>query len=624
MIQIFIKIANSLIGKIIFAAILFGMVFVWGIGGITETSRSTNSAIKVGGEKVSLKKLDEIFAVEREKFSKLTGKYVSPKEAIGMGLLSKVVQEQVEKMVLNGVKEELGLTATNAAIRRYVENHPAFQDVNGHFDRTIFMAYLRQMGLSEQGMAEQLQEELAIQHLNRALMGLGYAPKDMAKAAYAYQNEKRNITAVEIKADQLKIEKQPTEAELKDLYDIFAEDKFMTPEYRTFRYLKLTPADMVDRVIVSDDEIDVVLSERQAQFNVPEKREISQIFFKDQEAAEKALKGLNAKNFNEVAKKAGQEKPSFGFVAENELMEELAEVAFKAKKGDIVGPVESMTGWHILWVRDIQKAQEMPIAEMRTKIKKQIAEEKSYAKMEETVRQLEDILGMGENLEKAGSELKIALHTVDTVDVAGKQKNGNTLTDDLNNKELLQSLFTLKVGESTPLFEGENSYIVAEVDKVTPVGMKTFDEVRSEVISLWKNNHKQEQLTQTVSDVLKRLEKGDSLVSQATFLNFPVIHENNLTRTGNDKINPNVAKKIFETTDKVIQVPTEVGVLIVQLNSVSKPDATDKELKTMQEELRQQIGQELYQEVIAGYAQDMGVNVNTEAIDKTFSVYQVE
>ena len=46
---------------------------------------------------------------------------------------------------------------------------------------------------------------------------------------------------------------------------------------------------MIDRGIVSDDEIDVVLSERQAQFNVPEKREINQIFFKDQESAEKAL-----------------------------------------------------------------------------------------------------------------------------------------------------------------------------------------------------------------------------------------------------------------------------------------------------------------------------------------------
>ena len=71
MIQFFIRIANNWVGKVIFGALLFGMVFVLGIGGLGNTVRSTDSAIVVGRKSVSMQQLDEQFKIERQKLSEL-------------------------------------------------------------------------------------------------------------------------------------------------------------------------------------------------------------------------------------------------------------------------------------------------------------------------------------------------------------------------------------------------------------------------------------------------------------------------------------------------------------------------------------------------------------------------
>ena len=630
MIQFFIKMSNSVIGKVIFLAIFLGMVFVLGIGGITEMNRSPDDAIRVGNKKLTMRQLDEVFKQETRKLSAIMGgQLISPAQAVEMGLLENVVRQQTNDMIMAEVKKELGLTASNASVQKYVERNPAFADATGKFDRNLFLAYLRQSGLSEKALAQKLQDELAAQHLINAIQRVSFAPNQMAKLAYKYQNEKRSIAALHVEIDKIAINEKPTEDELNTYYEAYLSDKFMTPEYRSYSYIRLTPEMMRDKVQVSDSEIDFVFDERKSQFDTPEKRLVSQMYFKDEESARAVLEKVSSENFEKIAEdELGQTKEDtdFGFVSQNELMEELSEPVFAAEKNQIIGPVESMTGWHILWVRDIQKAQEMPVNKVRAEIKKQLIDSKIFDKREELVRRLEEILGEGKTLEVAAKDLNVELKKIKEVDITATLKNGQKLEGDVANQDLLQSLFLLNKGESTPLFETADSVIVAELTDIVPVGAKPFNDVRSELISLWKTEKQKEKLPKTVDTIIERVRSGNSLQSQGTFSKFNLIQDNALTRASVEKLPLNVIEAVFKQKkgkDEVLQTTTDKGIMITIVNDVYYPDSSkDKEgFNSVKEMVKDLTANELVTALIASYADELGVVVNENAIKQAFSIY---
>ena len=633
MIQLFIKMSNSVVGKVIFLAIFLGMVFVLGIGGITETNRSPDNAVQVGNTKLTMRQLDELFKQETKKLSAMMGgQYISLKQAIEMGLLDNVVRQQTNAMIMDDIKKELGLTASNASVQKYVERNPAFADATGKFDRNLFLAYLNQSGISERALAIKLQDELASQHLTNAIKSVSYAPNLMSKIAYKHQNEKRNVTALHIETDKISIDEKPTDEELQTYYEAYLSDMFMTPEYRSYSYVRLTPEMMREHVQVMDEEIDMVFDERKEQFNTPEKRLVSQMYFQDEESAKAILDGLTAENFEIVATdKLGQKKEDtdFGFVSQNELMSELSEPVFSAQKNQIIGPVESMTGWHVLLIRDIQKAQEMPAEKVRAEIKKQLADTKIFDKRDEMVRRLEDILGEGKTLTDASNELNLKLETVKEIDITGTLKNGKKLDGDFVSQDLLQSLFVLNKGESTPLFETIDSVVVAELNDITPVGTKSFKDVRSELVALWKEEKRKEKLQEIVNSVVERVQKGHSLKTQGTFSKFQVIQEPALTRVSIEKLPLNVIEQVFKqkTGDaEMTQIPTEKGIILAVVNAIHHPDSSlDKEgFNQVKETVKDLTATELVNAVIDSYAKDIGIKVNEPAIQQAFSVYMSE
>ncbi|MBQ7412918.1 MAG: peptidyl-prolyl cis-trans isomerase [Alphaproteobacteria bacterium] len=629
MIQFFIKIANNWVGKVIFGILLFGMCFVLGYGGLSNTSRYAGDAVTVGGRRLSMKGLDEAFRREVNQLSKMVpGQQISYKQAIEMGLLENVVRQKANEMILDEVKDQLGLTASNAAVQKYVERHPAFADATGHFDRLLFLAYLRQMNMNEREMGRQLQNELATQHLTRVFQGLAYAPTELVKNVYRHQNEKRDVTALLVEPAKIKSDRQPTEDELKTYYDVYASEQFVTPEYRSFSYLLLTPDVVAKRIPVTEEEISAVYLNRKTQFETPEKRAVSQMFFADEVSAKAALSGLTADNFEKVASdKLGQtaDVTRFGYVEKNGLMDELSDPVFQAKKGQIIGPVQSMTGWHILLVTDIQAAHSAPEKEVRSKIKEQLVQEKSYDVLNDLIRQVEDSLGEGKSLTQTAKDLNLTLKSVDAIDIAGIRKNGKELTGDVANRDLIQNLFTLKIGESTPLFDNQNGVIVAELTDIIPVGVKSYDSVRTDLMKQWTLNRQKEMLPSVVEQIVERAKKGNGLLSQATFGPYVSVHEKELKQTDLDKFPASVLQGIFKQKEGSANITTfeaQNGTYIVIINKVKIPDMTKDRagFDKARESLLGVNASELTANVIASYADKFGVKINEKEIKKAFDI----
>ena len=124
---------------------------------------------------------------------------------------------------------------------------------------------------------------------------------------------------------------------------------------------------------------------KEAQFTTPEQRCVRHILFnKDQkEKAEDVKQKLeNGGDFAKLAKEYSQDPGSaekggdLGCLGKGETVPEFEQAAFGAKQGEIVGPVKTEFGYHILKVTDVKSEQARSLQEVESQIRSQLGTEK--------------------------------------------------------------------------------------------------------------------------------------------------------------------------------------------------------------------------------------------------------
>ena len=124
---------------------------------------------------------------------------------------------------------------------------------------------------------------------------------------------------------------------------------------------------------------------KEAQFTTPEQRCVRHILFnKDQkEKAEEVKKELeDGGDFAKLAKENSQDPGSaanggdLGCLGKGETVPEFEQAAFGAEQGEIVGPIKTEFGYHILKVTDVKPEQTRSLQEVESQIRSQLATEK--------------------------------------------------------------------------------------------------------------------------------------------------------------------------------------------------------------------------------------------------------
>ena len=86
----------------------------------------------------------------------------------------------------------------------------------------------------------------------------------------------------------------------------------------------------------------------------------SHILVKTEQEAKVALYDVtHGKSFEEVAEEisicpSGKKGGNLGWFGHGQMVKEFENVCFKAKKGDIIGPVKTQFGYHIIKINDLQ------------------------------------------------------------------------------------------------------------------------------------------------------------------------------------------------------------------------------------------------------------------------------
>ena len=128
---------------------------------------------------------------------------------------------------------------------------------------------------------------------------------------------------------------------------------------------------------------------KELQFTTPEQRCARHILFnKDQREKAEEVKGQlqNGADFAELAKEYSQDPGSaenggdLGCVGKGETVPSFEKAIFNANEGEIVGPVESEFGYHVIEVTEIRAKSTQPLSEVESQIREQLSTDEQAEK----------------------------------------------------------------------------------------------------------------------------------------------------------------------------------------------------------------------------------------------------
>ncbi|MDT8326592.1 MAG: SurA N-terminal domain-containing protein, partial [Roseovarius sp.] len=274
--------------------ILMGLLII-GLGGFGATNLSGNvrSIGAVGDTDIDVTTYaralqNEIRALEAER-----GEPVSFASAQALGIDQAVLAQLVASTALENETARVGISIGDVNLRNQIVDIPAFQGIDGSFDREAYAFALQQAGINEGRFERNIRAETARTLLQAAVVSGVQVPSSYMDAVLSYLSERRSIAFATLDRTDLETGLPvPSEEDLKTYHQGHLPD-FTTPETKKITYAWITPTMILDTVEVDEVALREAYADREAEYNMPERRLVERLVFSDVQAAQTAMDRMN-------------------------------------------------------------------------------------------------------------------------------------------------------------------------------------------------------------------------------------------------------------------------------------------------------------------------------------------
>ena len=192
---------------------------VWGISGSLVTGFGGNSVVTAGGTTVS--PIEYRLAYDRQisVMSQQFGTRLTREQAKALGVEEQVLAQLVAGAVLDEQASELGLGLSADKLAQLTMSDPAFQGVNGQFDRQQFEYVLRQIGMRPEEYLENRGQVAIRQQIVEAVSDGLKAPDTFLRAVALYRGEDRTAEYIVLPKTLAEPIEEPADAALSEYFE---------------------------------------------------------------------------------------------------------------------------------------------------------------------------------------------------------------------------------------------------------------------------------------------------------------------------------------------------------------------------------------------------------------------
>ena len=474
MLDLMRKHAKSWVINVIIAAIAIVFVF-WGAGSFRNQAPA--KVATVNGEPISMAQYQETYRRLLEATQNQFKGFLNDELLQAMNLKQRALDSLIEERLLVQQAALMGVKVVEEDLQAEIAQTPLFQ-VDGRFNKSQYVTMLSRFGYTPADYEDLVRRG----QLSRKVIGLiaGSAKVSEAEVAdyYHFSRDQADLEFVLFKAESYRDQVKPTEEDIKNYYEKNKE-QYRIPAKVQVDYMVFRPGDFEADVKVADDEIADYYELNLDKYDRPEQAKARHILFKvpaeatpeqDQTAkamAEDVLKKAreDGADFAQLAKlysegPTAEKGGDLGWFTREQMVKEFADAAFAAKPGEVVGPVKTQFGYHVIKVEEHKEAGRLPLEEVKEQIKKQLVAEKAALASVDRAEQVYEEIGLSHDFEGVAKNMNLSV--IRTGFFSLEDVNTEMGLDDKFN----QMALSLKKGEISTLVEGKNGYyILKAVDR---------------------------------------------------------------------------------------------------------------------------------------------------------------
>jgi len=621
--------SSNWLGKAVMAAVVGFLVIsfaIWGIGDIFRGfGRST--VAKIGRTEITVEQFRTLYNDRLQQYSRQAGRAIGPEQARQLGLDRLVIGQVVSEILLDERARVLGLALSDAEVAKQITADPAFQGLNGQFDRARFEQVIRNAGFTEaRFVAEQRRRLLRRELAGTIASGLS-APKALVEAASRYENEQRSVEFVLLDRAQAG-EIPPPAPEVLAKYFEERKNFFRAPEYRKLVVVSLIPTEQARWMEISDADIKRAYEERHARYVTPERRHVLQIDFPNAEAASAAAERIaKGASFADIAKELGKNEKDIdlGTVTKAAMIDRTAaDAAFALKEGEVSAPVQGRFGTVLVQVLKIEPEQIRSLEQVAGELKQELAIARAKTEVFDVYNKIEDARAEGKLLAETAATLKLEARTIEAVDRSGRDPAGMPVNLP-DAQRLLPLAFTTDVGVERDPLQFQDGYIWFDVVGITPSRERPLDEVKEQVETRWRDQEIATRLNARATEIVDKLKAGGTLANVATADHLKLEALSGLKRgDASGALSTAAVDAVFRTAKDAVgtaeaREPGEQVVFRVTEIVVPPLDMASEEVKCTVDALNRGLSEDLLSEYIARLESEVGVTINQSALNQVVS-----
>lgn len=415
----------------------------------------------------------------------------------------------------------------------------------------------------------------------------------------------------------------PSDAELKAWFEAHKEQfKDSIPEKRKVNFVVINGMKLPG-VQPTDQDIEAYYNQHKTEFEVPQTATVRHILVKvepgpDGKVDPKADAAAKAKaeeylkqaksgaNFAEMAKKYSDDKGTgdntLDVTPQGALVPEFKQAALAAKTGEIVGPVKTMFGYHIIKVESNVPAHTKPLPEVKEQIATVLSAQKAADAAQKAASNLRNSARV-QGLQKAAAAAGDQVTSTDFI------KQSDILPGVGNAPQLMNAVFHTNAKSGAEVAPVSGGYAVFEVTDVQPPSTPTFEQAKAQVEQQFKAGKAQTLLVQKAQELADRARTEHDLKKAAKEAGVAVKTSEMVTESSQvpeiGSMASGGAAAVFTAKPGDIVGPVQAGRNAVVMAVLDKQEPTPDEIKNGTEGARQQLLAQKKEDVLEMYVSNL-------------------
>ena len=617
------------------AALIIGAIsiaLVISFGNMNQTPLEQDVVITVNDREITLVDYREEYTNQLLQFQEVFGDEIP--ESLEFTIQESATENLIMKTLLNDYVDAQGYRVSPEYVAELITTNPNFQLGEG-FNRENYQAILSSQGVSQSKYENDLRIELQINQLRRGLIESSFITPSEFRRFVELQMEERDGQYLLIPsskfADQVSLDKEVVST-------FYTENitSFMTEEEIDVEFLSIDTEEIAQSIEFSPLDVEQYYKENIERFRSNEERKSSHILisFDDKVIEDAALEQSKdillrikgGKSFEELAQEFSDDSGSatnggdLGWAEPGLFVSEFDQVLYALEIGEISDPVKTQFGYHIIRLDDVKEGRKKEFAEIEEELTEEYSQLLAEDRLYDLAEQLDDLALQAYNeLDTVADRLALELNQISAI-----TRNGSSFLN--QQPELIDILFSpssIEQSENTPVYEFNNSIVVARVVNHRLPETKSFSEVEDEIVNLLTVQNSIEIANETAAQMLGELSSGKTMTELSDLYQLELKEFNELKRN-DDALPGAVTDAVFATlTNKIdsnhystVATGEEVYVFeVLQLNSGKLDNYNDQERDSGKIALAEQLG--TYE--LASLTKELRENAEVEINPNLFS-----